>query len=75
MDDGMQYIGRFIVIIGIVLVAIGGILMLSGKIPWLGRLPGDIIIHRKNFTLYFPIATSILLSIIITLILWLIGRR
>lgn len=71
----MQYIGRFIVIIGIVLVAIGGILMLSGKIPWLGRLPGDIIIHRKNFTLYFPIATSILLSIIITLILWLIGRR
>lgn len=75
MDDGMQYIGRFIVIIGIVLVAIGGILILSGKIPWLGRLPGDIIIHRKNFTLYFPIATSILLSIIITLILWLIGRR
>ncbi len=71
----MQYIGRFIVIIGIVLVAIGGILILSGKIPWLGRLPGDIIIHRKNFTLYFPIATSILLSIIITLILWLIGRR
>jgi len=75
MDNGMQYIGRFIVIIGIALVAIGGLLMLSGKIPWLGRLPGDIIIQRKNFTFYFPIATSILLSIIITLILWLIGRR
>ncbi|GAB4407750.1 MAG: hypothetical protein OHK0032_03100 [Thermodesulfovibrionales bacterium] len=75
MADGMQYIGRFLVILGIVIALIGGLLLLSGKIPWLGRLPGDIIIQRKNFTFYFPIATSILISIIITLILWLIGRR
>jgi hypothetical protein len=75
MADNIQYIGRFLIILGIVIFAIGGILLLSGKIPWLGRLPGDIIIQRKNFTLYFPLATSILLSVMLTLILWLIRRR
>jgi hypothetical protein len=75
MTDGIQYIGRFLIIIGIVISAIGGILLLSGKIPWLGRLPGDIIIQRKNFSFYFPLATSILLSVILTFIFWLISRR
>lgn len=77
--DGIQYIGRFLIIIGIVIAAIGGVLMLSGKISWLGqyfgRLPGDIIIQRKNFTFYFPLATSILISLLLTLIFWVIGRR
>ncbi|MEW6162358.1 MAG: DUF2905 domain-containing protein [Nitrospirota bacterium] len=71
----MQYIGRFFIILGIVIAAVGGLLLLSGKIPWLGRLPGDILIQRKNFTFYFPLATSILLSLILTLLFWLIGRR
>ncbi|NCO67492.1 MAG: DUF2905 domain-containing protein [Nitrospirae bacterium CG_4_10_14_0_8_um_filter_41_23] len=75
MVDGVQYIGRFLIILGIVISAIGGILLLSGKIPWLGRLPGDIIIQRKNFSFYFPLATSILLSVILTFIFWLIRRR
>jgi len=75
MTDGVQYIGRFLVILGIVIAAVGGVLLFSGKITWLGRLPGDIIIQRKNFTFYFPLATSILLSIILTFILWLTGRR
>jgi len=75
MTDGVQYIGRFLVILGIVIAAVGGVLLFSGKITWLGRLPGDIIIQRKNFTFYFPLATSILLSIILTFILWLISRR
>lgn len=75
MVDNIHYIGRFLIIFGIVISAIGGILLLSGKIPWLGRLPGDIIVQRKNFTLYFPLATSILLSVILTFILWFIGRR
>jgi len=75
MTDGVQYIGRFLLILGIVIAAVGGVLLLSGKITWLGRLPGDIIIQRKNFTFYFPLATSILLSIILTFIFWLIGRR
>jgi hypothetical protein len=75
MTYGIQYIGKFLIIFGIVIIAIGGLLLLSGKIPWLGKLPGDIIIQRKNFTFYFPIVTSILLSIILTFVFWLISRR
>ena len=51
-----------------VFFAIGLTLMIAPKIPWLGRLPGDILIRRKNFTLYFPLATSIVLSIILTVL-------
>lgn len=73
--DGIQYIGKFLVILGVVIIVIGGLLLLSGKIPWIGRLPGDIIIQRKNFTFYFPLATSILISLLLTLIFWIIGKR
>ncbi len=75
MADGIQQMGRFLVITGVIIVILGGLLLLSDKVPWLGKLPGDILVRRKNFTFYFPLATSILLSVIITLILWLIGRR
>lgn len=75
MNEGVQHIGKFLIITGIIIAALGGLFLLSGKLPWLGKLPGDIIIQRKNFTFYFPLATSILLSIIITFIFWLLGRR
>lgn len=75
MADNVQYIGKFLVLLGLIVVALGGLLLISGKIPWIGKLPGDIMIHRRNFTFYFPLATSILLSLILTLIFWLIGRR
>ncbi|MEW6675671.1 MAG: DUF2905 domain-containing protein [Nitrospirota bacterium] len=71
----MQYIGKFLIILGIIIVAVGGVLLFSGKIPWLGRLPGDIIIQKRNFTFYFPLATSILLSLILTLFFWLFNRK
>jgi len=71
----LQQIGRLLIITGIVCAAVGGVMLLSGKIPWLGRLPGDIIIQRKNFTFYFPLMTSIIVSIIFTLLLWFLGRR
>lgn len=71
----MQEIGKVLILIGILLVAVGSIFIISGKVPFLGRLPGDILIQRKNFTLYFPIVTSILISIIITFLFWLIGKR
>lgn len=67
-------IGKFLILLGVVIIVVGSLLLLSGKMPYIGRLPGDIIIQRKNFTFYFPLATSILLSILITLILWLLGR-
>ena len=73
--DGIQGIGKALIAIGILLAVIGGALVLSGKLPWIGRLPGDIVIQRKNFTFYFPLATSILISILLTLIFWLFGRK
>ncbi|HET6514419.1 MAG TPA: DUF2905 domain-containing protein [Thermodesulfovibrionales bacterium] len=75
MADGIQHIGKVLILVGIISAALGGLLLLSGRISWLGRLPGDIIIQKKNFTLYFPVVTSILLSVIITFLLWLLGRR
>jgi len=73
--DGLHQIGKLLIITGIVCAAGGGFILLSGKIPWLGRLPGDIIIQKKNFTFYFPLMTGILVSIIFTLLLWFLGRR
>lgn len=75
MADVIQYIGKFLIIFGIVITAVGSLLLLSGKVSWLGRLPGDIIVEKKNFTFYFPLATSILLSILLTFIFWIIGKR
>jgi len=75
MPEGMQQIGKALMVAGAVIVLIGAALFLSGKVPWVGRLPGDILIERKNFTFYFPLATSILISILLTILFWLFGRR
>lgn len=75
MGDWVQQAGRLLLFIGIVTAALGVLLMLSGRIPWIGRLPGDFLIERKNFTFYFPLATSVILSLLISLILWLAARR
>jgi hypothetical protein len=68
-------LGRLLVIFGLVIVAAGVLVMLVGRAPWIGRLPGDTHIERGNWTFYFPLGTSILLSLVLTLVLWLIGRR
>jgi DUF2905 family protein len=65
-------VGRFLIVAGIVLVAIG--LLLNLGLP-LGRLPGDVSYRRGNFSFYFPLTTSILASILITLLFWFLGRR
>jgi uncharacterized membrane protein YkgB len=75
MADGIHYIGKFLIIFGIIIVAVGVLLLISVKIPWIGRLPGDIMIQKKNFTFYFPLATSILISVVLTFLFWLISRR
>jgi hypothetical protein len=71
----MAEIGRMLVMLGVALVVIGGIVMLLGRtgLP-LGRLPGDILYRGKNTTFYFPLATSILISVVLSLVLFLIGR-
>jgi len=73
--SGFESLGRLLLLFGVVLVVLGGLLFLAGKLPFLGHLPGDIVIERKNFTFHFPLATSILLSILLTLLLSLFGRR
>jgi hypothetical protein len=61
-------IGKILIICGVVLVVIGVILILGDKIPWIGRLPGDIIIKRDKFTFYFPLTTGIIISLLLTLL-------
>ncbi len=70
----MGEMAKMIILVGICLVVIGLAMLLIQKVPFLGRLPGDILIKKEKFTFYFPLATSIILSIIISLILYLIGK-
>jgi hypothetical protein len=67
-------VGKMLIVAGLVIAAVGALLLLSGKMPWLGRLPGDFFIKREKFTFYFPLATSLLISIILSLILWLFRK-
>jgi len=71
----MSDVGRALVIVGVVIAVVGIVLMLAGRVPWIGRLPGDIYIRRGNWSFYVPLATSLLLSVVLTLLFWLIGRR
>jgi hypothetical protein len=73
--DPTRDLGRLLVIVGIVLTTAGALLYFSGHLPFrLGRLPGDIVHRGEHTTFYFPIATSILLSIGLSLILWLMSH-
>jgi DUF2905 family protein len=75
MDLATINIGKILVAFGLLMVLAGVVLMLVGRVPWIGRLPGDIHFQRGNFTFYFPLATSLLLSVVLTLILYFLGRR
>jgi peptidoglycan biosynthesis protein MviN/MurJ (putative lipid II flippase) len=66
-------IAKFLMVVGAVVFAVGLIVLVAPKIPWLGRLPGDIDIKGKNFRIYFPIITCIILSILLTVLLNLIN--
>ena len=68
-------IGKIIIFIGLLLVVIGFIFMLGSKLPYIGKLPGDIAIERKNYSFYFPVTTCIIISIILSFILWLFNKR
>lgn len=71
----MNEIGKFLIILGFLIIVIGVLLTFAGKIPFIGKLPGDIVIQKRNFVLYFPLGTSILLSIILSLIFYLLSKR
>jgi len=70
----MAPFGKLLIVIGLFIVGAGILLLLSDKIPWLGRLPGDITIKRDNFTFFFPLATCILISVVLSLLFWLFRK-
>jgi hypothetical protein len=71
----MQEIGKILIFFGVVLASVGLLLVFAEKVPLLGKLPGDILIKRKNFTFYFPLATSIIISIALTLFFRIWAKR
>ncbi|MCR4402820.1 MAG: DUF2905 domain-containing protein [Firmicutes bacterium] len=73
--DGLGSLGKMLMVLGGVMLVFGALLAFGEKLPGIGRLPGDILIRRGNFTFYFPLATSVALSVILTLLLALFSRR
>jgi hypothetical protein len=72
---GLADLGKILIVIGLVITVVGVIFVAGGKIPWLGRLPGDFTFKGERYTVYFPLATSILLSVVLSLIFWFFGRK
>ena len=72
--NGLDSLGRIMLIIGGGIFLLGLLMTFVGKVPFLGKLPGDIVIRRGNFTLYMPILTCILLSLLLTILLNIIVR-
>jgi hypothetical protein len=71
----MPQLGKILIIIGVILVIAGLIVYFAGnKLGWIGHLPGDIRIEKENFRFYFPITTMILISVTLTLILWIVKK-
>ena len=75
MAHDFQQFGKLLIFAGIFIVVLGIVLLFGDKIPLIGKLPGDIIIKKKNFTLYIPIVTSLILSLLISLLLFLFRNR
>lgn len=72
--DAIRETGRWLVALGVLLIVVGGLLLASGRLPLrLGHLPGDIVYHGRQTTVYFPIATCIVLSLVLTLAFWVLG--
>lgn len=70
----MQTFGKILVMCGLVLAGVGALMMFSDKIPFIGKLPGDINIKKGNFQIYVPITTSIILSLLLSAIMWVVSH-
>jgi hypothetical protein len=70
----MGDLGKLLIISGVVLLVAGTVVAMVGRIPWLGRLPGDVVIRRENFVFYFPLASCVLVSVVISLLVYLFRR-
>lgn len=67
-------VGRLLIYLGMALIIIGLIILYGGKFNFFGKLPGDFVIRKENFTFYFPLMTSVLLSILLSLIIYIVHR-
>ena len=74
MSSDLQPLGRLLLLAAAVLAIVGVLVLLGAKLPWFGRLPGDIAIRRDGFSCYFPFTSCLLVSLVISGILWLVGR-
>jgi len=70
----MSELGKMLIVFGVIMAVVGAVLVFGPKIPWLGKLPGDFTYRGERFTFYFPLATCVLLSVILSLILYLFRR-
>jgi uncharacterized membrane protein len=70
----LSFFGKILIFVGFLLIFLGLIFSFAEKIPYLGRLPGDILIKKENFTFYFPLGTSILISVVLSIIFYLISK-
>jgi hypothetical protein len=68
-------LGKTLILLGLAIALLGVVLALAGRLPWLGRLPGDISVQRGQWSFYFPLATCLILSVALSVLLYLIGRR
>ena len=71
LDD----VGKVLVGFGLLIALLGVVLLVAGRVPWLGRLPGDIYVRRGQWAFYFPLATSLVVSALLTLVFWILNRR
>ena len=71
LDD----VGKVLIGFGLLIVLLGVVLLVAGRVPWLGRLPGDIYVRRGQWAFYFPLATSLIVSALLTLVFWILNRR
>ena len=71
----LHNLGKLLLLLGGILIIIGAAVLLAAKIPWFGRLPGDIYIQRPKFTFFFPLTTSILISVVLSLLWYFLSRR
>jgi hypothetical protein len=67
--------GKILIFIGLLLAILGFVFIFGNKIPFIGRLPGDIAVERRNYSFYFPVATCIIISVVISFILWLFNKK
>ena len=70
----MSGLGKVLIVAGLALAALGGLFVLYGKVPLLGKLPGDFLIERPGFTIYLPLGTCLVLSVVLSVVLWFLNR-